>query len=207
MRCWKAAGFFISLCVLSMLANAACGADTPSTAKQYAFELETLNSGDKVRKGRTSFAGGTVQFNIAATMTDDELAFVNNLLDDFAATPPDDEGYRNFTMANGTRVRVGGFKENEDVAGAAMQSLPVEFSVQGEFSQAEAAVVLQVAAEGNLFVTSSSDPTLAATKTQVIDKRFLKAHKNYSVTPDENALAEWIRKNIPPQQAGDAGNR
>lgn len=207
MNCWKAAGLCISLCVLSMLANASYGADTPPTGKQYAFALETLNSGDKVRKGHTSFAGGTVQFNIAATMSDDELAFVNNLLDDFAATPPDDEGYRNFTMSNATRVRVGGFKENQDVAGAAVQSLEVEFAVKEEFSPAEAAVVLQIAAEGNLFVASSNDPTLAATRAQVVDKRFLKAHKNYSVTPDENALAEWIRKNIPPQEASDASNR
>ena len=207
MSCWKAAGLYISLCVLSTLVSASYGADTPPTVKQYAFELETLNSGDKVRKGHTSFAGGTVQFNIAATMTDDELAFVNNLLDDFSATAPDDEVARNFTMSNGTRVRVGGFKENQDVAGAAVQSLAVEFAVNGEFSPAEAAVVLQIAAEGNLFVTSSSDPTLAASKAQIVDKRFLKSHKNYSVTPDEHALAEWIRKNIPPQEASDAGNR
>jgi len=204
MSCVKAAGFFISLWVLCMLAPASYGADSPPTVKHYAFELETLNAADKVRKGRTSFAGGAVQFNIAATMSDDELAYVNNLLDDFAATPPDDEGYRNFTMPNGTRVRVGGFRENEDVNGAAVPSLPVEFSVAGEFSPAEAAVVLQITAEGNLFVASSSDPTLAATKAQVVDKRFLKNHKNYSVTPDENALAEWIRKNIPPGAAGAA---
>jgi hypothetical protein len=206
MSCVKAAGFFISLCVLCMLANTSYAADTAPAVKQYEFELETLNSGDKVRKRRTSFAGGAVEFKIAAAMTDDELAFVNNLLDDFAASPLDDEGYRNFTMSNGTRVRVGGFKESEDVAGAAVQSLPVEFSVQGEFSPAEAAVVLQIAAEGNLFVTSSSDPTLAATTAQVADKRFLKSHKNYSVTPDENALAEWIRRNIAPNQQAKAAN-
>src|SRR5262245_46346491 len=100
MNCVKAAGFFVSLCVLGMVAHASRAADTPPAVKQYAFELETLNSDDKVRKGRTSFAGGTVQFNIAATMSDDELAFVHNLLDDFAATPPDDEGYRTFTMSN-----------------------------------------------------------------------------------------------------------
>ena len=207
MSCAKAVGFFMSLGVLCMLAHASDGADTPPTDKQYVFELETLNAGDKVRKGRTSFAGGTVQFNIAATMTDDELAFVNNLLDDFAATPPDDEGYRSFTMSNGTQVRVGGFMENAEVAGAAVQSLPVEFSLQGEFSAAEAAVVMQIAAEGNLFVTSASDPTLAATQAPVTDKRFLKAHKNYSVTPDENALAEWVRKNIPTREASAEGNR
>jgi len=200
----KAAASLVALGVLCMLANTPYAADSPPTLKQYAFELETLNSSDKVRKGRTSFDGNSVQFNIAATMSDDELAFVNNLLDDFAATPPDDEGYRNFTMSNGTRVRVGGFRENEDVNGAAVPSLPVEFSVAGEFSPAEAAVVLQITAEGNLFVASSSDPTLAATKAQVVDKRFLKNHKNYSVTPDENALAEWIRKNIPPGAAGEA---
>ena len=65
-----------------------------------------------------------MQFNIAAAMTDDELAFVNNLLDDFTATPPDDEGYRSFTMSNGTRVRLGGFMENKDVAGAAVRGCP-----------------------------------------------------------------------------------
>jgi hypothetical protein len=203
----KAVGFFRSLCVLCMLANAAHGADTLPTVKHYAFELETLHSGDKVRKGRTSFAGGAVQFNIAATMTDDELAFVNNLLDDFAATPPDDEGYRSFTMSNGTQVRIGGFIENKDVAGAAVQRLPIEFSVKEEFSTAEAAVVLQIAGEGNLFVTSANDPTLAATKTQITDKRFLKSHRNYSVTPDDQALAEWVRRNIPPPDASDEGDR
>src|ERR1043165_4640995 len=117
---------FVAVGVLCMLASASYSADTPPALKHYAFELETLNSGDKVRKGRTSF-GGTVQFSIAATMSDDELAFVNNLLDDFAATPPDEEGYRNFTMPNGTHVRVGGFSENEEVNGAAIQRLPVEF--------------------------------------------------------------------------------
>jgi hypothetical protein len=202
----KAVGLFVSLGVLCMLANASHGAETAPTVKQYAFELATLNAGDKVRKGRTSF-GGAVRFNIAATMSDDELAFVNNLLDDLAATPPDAEGYRNFTMSNGTRVRVGGFTENADVAGAAVQSLPVEFSVEEEFSTAEAAVVLNIAAEGNLFVTSADDPTLAATQAQVTDKRFLKAHKSYSVTPDENALADWVRKNISPRDAGDEGTR
>jgi hypothetical protein len=202
MNCAKVAGFFMLPSMLCMLAHGSYAQDTPPAVKQYAFELETLHVDDKVRKGHTSFAGGTVQFNIAATMTDDELAFVNNLLDDFSAQPPDDEGYRHFTMSNGTRVRVGGFRENEDVNGAAVQTLPVEFSVHGEFSPAEAAVVLQIAAEGNLFVTSSGDPTLAATKAQVVDKRFLKSHKNYSVTPDDNALAEWVRKNIPPREAG-----
>ena len=183
----KAVGSFVSLCVLCMLTNASHAADIPPTGKQYAFDLETLNSGDKVRKGRTSFAGA-VQFNIAATMTDDE-------------------GYRSFTMPNGTRVRIGGFVENKDVAGAAVQRLPIEFSVQDEFSTAEAAVVLQIAAEGNLFVTSASDPTLAATKAQVTDKRFLKSHKNYSVTPDDKALVDWVRKNIPAPEASDEGDR
>jgi len=115
----KAAASLVALGVLCMLANTPYAADSPPTLKQYAFELETLNSSDKVRKGRTSFDGNTVQFNIAATMSDDELAFVNNLLDDFAATPPDDEGYRNFTMSNGTRVRVGGFRGNCDIGAVA----------------------------------------------------------------------------------------
>jgi hypothetical protein len=79
--------------------------------------------------------------------------------------------------------------------------------VQDEFSTAEAAVVLQIGAEGYLFVSSASDPTLAATKAQVTDKRFLRSHKNYSVTPDDKALADWVRKNIPPPEASDKGDR
>lgn len=207
MSCVKAVGFSISLGVLCMLANASHGADTPPAVKQYAFELDTLNAGDKVRRGRTSFGGGAVEFKIAAAMTDDDLGLVNNILDDFAATPPDDEGYRNFSMPNGTRARIGGFMENADVAGAAVQSLPVEFSVHGEFSTVEAALVLEIAEAGHLFITSSSDLTLAASKAQITERRFLKSHKNYSVTPDENALADWVRKNVPARDVADESKR
>lgn len=201
----KTGGLFLSLGVLCMLAAAPRAAETPAPIKQYAFELETLDLGDKVRRGRTSF-NGAVEFKVARAMSEDDLDAVNDILDDLGASQPDDEGYRNFAMSNGTTVRIGGFVENTEVAGAGVQSLPVELSVKDEFSTAEAAVVLQIATAGNLFVTSSSDATLAATKTQVIDKRFLKQHKNYSVTPDDSALVEWIRKNIPPRAAGDEGN-
>lgn len=199
----SASRFLLSVCVLALLTSTTHGAETPAPIKQYAFELATLNAGDKVRKGRTSFGGGAVEFKIASALSVDELDAVNDILDDFGATPPDDEGYRNFTMPNGTKARVGGLGENTDVAGAPVQSLPVEFAVKDEFSTVEAALVLQLAAEGNLFVTSAGDPTLAATKAQVTDKRFLKSHKNYSVTPDDVAMADWIRKNIPPGAASD----
>ena len=199
--------FLLSLCVLALLTSTTHAADNPAAVKQYVFELETLDLGDRVRRGRTSFSG-TVEFKIASAMSEDDLDAVNDILDDLQASKPDDEGYRNFSMANGTQVRIGGFVENTEVAGAGVQSLPVEFAVKDEFSAAEAAVVLEIAVAGNLFVTSSDDPDLAATKTQVIDKRFLKRHKNYSVTPDDEALAEWVRKNIPPRtEASDEGDR
>jgi hypothetical protein len=194
--------------VLALLTSTSRGAEAPTPpAKQYVFELETLDLGDRVRRGRTSFSG-TVEFKIASAMSEDDLDAVNDILDDLQASKPDDEGYRDFSLSNGTKVRVGGFVENTEVAGAGVQSLPVEFAVKEEFSEAEAAVVLELAVAGNLFVTSSSDSSLAATKTQVIDKRFLKLHKNYSVTADDKALAEWIRKNIPPvAAASDDGDR
>ena len=109
MSCVKAAGFFISLCVLGMLASATHGADPPPAVKQYTFELVTLNAGDKVRKGQTSFAGGAVEFKIAATMTEDELEFGQEHSRRLCSAPPDDAGYRDFSMSNGTRVRIGGF--------------------------------------------------------------------------------------------------
>src|SRR5262245_39615023 len=122
----KAAALLVALGVLCVLANASYAADSPPTLKHYAFELATLNSVDKVSKGAMSFDCNAVQFDIAATTSDDELAFGNNLLNDLPGRPADDEGYRNFTMSNGTSVRVGAIRENEDVNGAAVPSLPVE---------------------------------------------------------------------------------
>ena len=204
----SASRFLLSICVLALLTSTSRGAEAPTPpVKQYVFDLETLDLGDRVRRGRTSFSG-TVEFKIASAMSEDDLDAVNDILDDLQASKPDDEGYRDFSLSNGTKVRVGGFVENTEVAGAGVQSLPVEFAVKEEFSEAEAAVVLELAVAGNLFVTSSSDSSLAATKTQVIDKRFLKRHKNYSVTADDKALAEWIRKNIPPvAAASEDGDR
>jgi hypothetical protein len=195
--------------MLALLTSTTRSAEAPTTPplKQYVFELETLDLGDRVRRGRTSFSG-TVEFKIASAMSEDDLDAVNDILDDLQASKPDAEGYRDFSMSNGTKVRIGSFAENAEVAGAGVQSLSVELAVKDEFSEVEAAVVLEIAVAGNLFVASSSDPSLAATKTQVIDKRFLKRHKNYSVTPDDQALAEWIRKNIPPlAEASDEGDR
>ena len=57
MSCVKAAGFFISLWVLCMLAPASYGADSPPTVKHYAFELET-NHSRKVSGSALITAGG-----------------------------------------------------------------------------------------------------------------------------------------------------
>ena len=37
---------------------------------------------------------------------------------------------------------------------------------------------------------------VVATTGQVVDKRFYKLHKQASITADEAALTEWIRKNV-----------
>jgi len=57
----KAVGSFVSLCVLCMLTNASHAADIPPTGKQYAFDLETLNSGDKVQGTDVFRRSGAVQ--------------------------------------------------------------------------------------------------------------------------------------------------
>ena len=46
----KIGRFLCALCVLCILANTSYGAETPAAVKQYAFELQTLNLGDQVRK-------------------------------------------------------------------------------------------------------------------------------------------------------------
>jgi hypothetical protein len=186
---------FASLCVLALLASATYGAESPSTVKEYTFELITLQLGDKMRKGRASNA--RIQIDIPSAMTDDDLESVRNILDELGATQPDGEGYRQFSMSNGTRVRIGGFIENPDVAGAGVRSLPIEFSVNDAFSAVEAGLVLRIATAANLFVGIPDDPTRVATTYQVTDRPFRKEHPRASFTPDAEALAEWVRKNIP----------
>lgn len=192
--------FLSSLCLLGMLASATHAAETPATVKVYAFELHTLNLGDKVRRGR-------VEFNIDNGMTEDELESVRHVLDQLGASRVDDHGYRDLAMSNGTRVRIGGFLVEgfleDSVEG--VHRLPVEVSVTSEFSAVEASLVLRIAAAGNLFV-GSSDPDRVATATRVTDRRFPKLHKHASVTPDETALAEWIRQNIVARDVPDAAD-
>ena len=140
------------LFLLGMLATTTCGAEAPATVKTYAFELRTLNLSDRVRRGQ-------IEFNIDNGMTEDELESVRRVLDQLGASRVDDNGYRDLAMSNGTRVRIGGFLVEgfleDSVEG--VHALPVEFSVSGEFSTVEAALVLQIAAAGNLFVTGA-DP-------------------------------------------------
>ena len=186
--------FIAVLCALVMLAAAALGAQSTAPPKQYAFDLVTLQLGDKMRKGRAS--SGRIQIDIPGAMTDDDLESVRNILDELDATQPDSEGYREFSMSNGTRVRIGGFVEDPEVAGAGVPSLPAEFSVANEFSAEEAALVLRIASAANLFVSSPDDSTLVATTYDVTDRPFRKAHPRATFTPDAQSLAEWIRKNI-----------
>ncbi len=198
------------LCVLGVLATAALGAEQPaseptsstaSSVKEYAFQLQTLNSSDRVRRGRAPFSGAPIEFNIASAMTDEELESVTDILDELGASQADDEGYRSFSMSNSTRVRIGGLVEDPEVAGGGVEILPVEFSVKGEFSTAEAALVLRIATAGSMFISSSADPDQVATTAAVADKRFHKRHEHVSVTPDAAALADWVRQNIPPRDA------
>jgi hypothetical protein len=184
-----------------MLASDTHGAETSAPARAYLFELHTLNLGDKVRRGQ-------IEFNIDNGMTEDELESVRHVLDQLGASRVNDNGYRELSMSNGSRVRIGGFLVEgfleDSVEG--VHSLPVEWSVTGEFSTVEAALVLQIAAAGNLFV-AGSDPDRVATTARVIDRRFLKLHKQVSITPDATALAEWVRQNIAARDVPDEERR
>ena len=139
-----------------------------------------------------------MQIDVPSAMTDDELETVRRILDQLGASPPDGDGYRHFSMSNGTRGRIGGFIEDPEVAGAGVRSLPMELSVENEFSTTEAALVLRIAAAANLFVGKPDDPTVVATTYAVTDRPFRKEHPRATVTPDEKSLVEWIRQNIPP---------
>jgi hypothetical protein len=193
-------GFLSSLWAFGLLAYAANAADAPANARHYSFELQTLNLGDQVRRG-------VVKFNINDGMTEDELDAVNKVLDDAGASPVDPEGYRALSLSNDTRVKIGGFLVEgfieDSVEG--VHSLPVDLATKEEFSKTEAALILQLAKAGNLFV-ASGDPNLVATTGQVVAKRFYKLHDKASITADEAALTEWIRKNVPPQDAAEPGN-
>lgn len=190
-----------SLLLPGVFASATHAAETTATVKVYAFELHTLNLGDKVRRGR-------VEFNIDNGMTEDELESVRHVLDRLGASRVDDHGYRDLAMSNGTRVRIGGFLVEgfleDSVEG--VHSLPVELSAKNEFSTVEAELLWRIAAAGNLFI-GSSDPDRVATTAQVTDRRFLKLHKQASITPDATALAEWVRQNIAARDVPEEQRR
>jgi hypothetical protein len=191
----------IVLCALTVLASATFGAEAPTSARRYSFELQTLNMGQQVRRA-------DVKFNINDGMTEDELDAVNKALDDAGASPVDPEGYRELSLSNGSHVKIGGFLVEgfieESVEG--VHSLPVELSTKDELSTTEAALILQLAKAGNLYVGRTGDADAVATTGQVVDKRFYKLHKQAAITADEAALAEWIRRNVPPQHAAEPQN-
>jgi hypothetical protein len=179
-----------------MVASAADGAE-PAAVKKYAFELVTLNLSASARTRRDPTSGGRMQIDVPSAMTDEEVETVKSILDHLGASPPDGEGYRHFSMSNGTRGRIGGFIEDPEVAGAGVRSLPMELSVENEFSTTEAALVLRIAVAANLFVGKPDDPTVVATTYEVTDRPFRKEHPRATATFDEKALVEWIRQNIP----------
>jgi hypothetical protein len=195
----KFSGFLTLLSAYAMLP--AHAADEPAVARHYSFELQTLNMGQQVRR-----AG--VKFNIDDGMTEDELDAVNKALDDAGASPVNPEGFRELSLSNGTHVKIGGFLVEgfieDSVEG--VHSLPVELSARDEFSTTDAALILQLAKVGNLYVSRPDDPDAVATTGRVVDKRFYKLHKQAAITADEAALTEWIRKNVPPQAAAEPGN-
>ena len=187
---------FASLCVLATVASPTNGAE-PAAARKYVFELVTLNLSATARSRRDPTSGGRMQIDVPSAMTDGELETVRNILDQLSASPPDSEGYRHFSMPNGTRGRIGGFVEDPEVAGAGVRSLPMELAVANEFSTTEAALVLRIAVAANLFVGKPDDPTVVATTYQVTDRPFRREHPRATVTLDDKSLADWIRQNIP----------
>ena len=182
--------------MLATVASAAEGAE-PAAVKKYAFELVTLNLSARARSRRDPSSGGRMQIDVPSAMTDEELETVRTILDQLSASPPDDAGYRHFSMPNGTRGRIGGFVEDPEVAGGGVRSLPIELTVENEFSATEAALVLRIAVAANLFIGKPDDPTVVATTYQVTDRPFRREHPRATVTLDEKSLVEWIRQNIP----------
>jgi hypothetical protein len=189
-----------------MVASTAEGAE-PTAFKKYAFELVTLNLSAKSRSRRDPASGGRMQIDVPSAMADDELETVKSILDHLRASPPDSEGYRHFSMRNGTRGRIGGFIEDPEVAGAGVRSLPMELVVENELSTAEAALVLQIAVAANLFVGKPDDPAVVATTYQVTDRPFAREHPRATATLDDKSLAEWLRQNIPAADVADESGR
>lgn len=190
-----------------MVASTTDGAEPAATSKQYTFDLVTLNLSGSARTRRDPTSGSRMQINVASAMSDEELETVMTILDRHGASPPDGEGYRHFSMPNGTRGKIGGFIEDPEVAGAGARSLPMEFTCKNEFSTEESALVLRIAVDANLFVAKPDDPTVVATTYQVTDRPFRREHPRASVTLDENSLAEWVRQNIPAHEVAAQSGR
>lgn len=191
----NASRFLTVLLAFGLLAATANAAEVAAAVKHYAFELQTLNLGEQVRKG------GGVKLNVNDGMSEDDLDAVNKVLDDLGASSVDADGNRLLALSNGTQVKIGGFLIEgfieDSVEG--VHSLPMEFSVKEAFSAVEAALVLKMAKAGNLFVASPTDPEKVATSAKVDERRFYKLHRQATITADENALAEWIRQNVAPR--------
>jgi hypothetical protein len=189
-----------------MAASATHGAE-PTAVKKYAFELVTLNLSASARSRRDPTSGGRMQISVPGAMTDDEVEAVKRILDQLGASPPDGDGYRHFSMSNGTRGRIGGFIEDPEVAGAGVRSLPMELAVGNELSTTEAALVLRIAVAANLFVGKPDDPAVVATTYEVTDRPFRREHPRATATLDEQSLVEWIRQNISAGDVADESGR
>jgi hypothetical protein len=197
---------FASLCVLATVASPADGAE-PTAVRKYAFELVTLNLSASAQSRRDPTSGGRMRISVPGAMTDDEVETVKRILDQLGATPPDGEGYRQFTLSNGTRGRIGGFIEDPEVAGAGVRSLPMELAVENELTTIEAALVLRIAVAANLFVGKPDDPAVVATTYAVTDRPFRKEHPRATATLDDKSLVEWIRQNISAGDVADESGR
>lgn len=191
--------------MLAMVGSTTPGAE-PAAVRKYAFDLVTLNLSARARSGRDPTSGGRMQIDVPGTMTDEEVETVKRILDRLGATPPDDAGYRSFTLPNGTRGRIG-FITDPEIAGAGVGNLPMELEVANELTTTEAALVLQIATTANLFVSKPDDPTVVATTYQVTDRPFRRQHPNATVTLDEKSLVDWLRQNIPAGDAAAANGR
>ena len=189
-----------------MAASATDGAE-PTAVKKYAFELVTLNLSASSRSRRDPTSGGRMQISVPGAMTDDEVETVKRILDQLGASPPDGEGYRHFSMSNGTRGRIGGFIEDPEVAGAGVRSLPMELAVDERVLDDRGRAGSTNCCRANLFVGKPDDPTVVATTYAVTDRPFRREHPRATATLDEKSLVEWIRQNIPAGDVADESGR
>ena len=131
------------------------------------------------------------------------------VLDEPAPRRSTRKAFASSSLSNGTHVKIGGFLVEgfieDSVEG--VHSLPVELSAKDEFSTTEAALVLQLAKTGNLFVGRPTTPDVVATTGRVVEQALLQAAQaGVDHRGCEAALTEWIRQNVPPQDAAEPGN-